>query len=100
MYFMYNVLIVFIDLHQNNKTIFLNHTTEYGFQRTLKKKKIDILVYFKQIRNIDYFDRYFLRLTSFNSKPSHCKPPNRNTGKKRKKEMALNFKTFWRKKSR
>lgn len=40
MYFMYNVLIVFIDLHQNNKTIFLNHTTEYGFQRTLKKKNL------------------------------------------------------------
>lgn len=34
---MYNVLIVFIYLHQNNKTIFLNHTTDYGFQRTLKK---------------------------------------------------------------
>lgn len=39
------------------------------------------MVYFKQIRIIDYSDRYFLRLTSFNSKPSHCKPPNRNTGR-------------------
>lgn len=33
---MYNVLLVFVDLHvhQNNKTIFLNHTIEYDFQRT------------------------------------------------------------------